>query len=248
MSWRVTLEVDDGRRRSERSLMAASCDELASATALFIAILLEPSVEQPSGPKPASAESGPDPVTVEQQNAAPTRFAAGAFVAVARGLMPAWAGGFGVDGSVQWKTLHGHVGAAYFPPVEQLAADSGSQGARFRLLSASAELGLSQPILQDLSVGVCSGAELVFMHAEGFGPGVDATTQRANFVAISVGGLATWMAFERVALVLDADVLFPLGQRRFVFGGSAPTSIYRPGLGAQLALGLQFVFSGTDSP
>jgi len=36
--WSVTLETDDGARQRSRTVKAASCDELANATALFVAI------------------------------------------------------------------------------------------------------------------------------------------------------------------------------------------------------------------
>src|SRR3954470_17420422 len=41
-AWRVEVETDNGRRSATRTLAAASCDELANATAILVAILLEP--------------------------------------------------------------------------------------------------------------------------------------------------------------------------------------------------------------
>ena len=70
--WRVELETDNGQRQSSRSLEAASCDELASATALLVAILLEPNVEHtaPTDAAPAKPASA-DPSTAAVPAAAP---------------------------------------------------------------------------------------------------------------------------------------------------------------------------------
>jgi hypothetical protein len=260
--WRVELVIDNGRRRANRSLRAASCDELANATALVVAILLEPSVEKPpagnagapteAAPPTGTPSRAPEPTSAEpeghstpQQSGnrnAPVRVGVGTFVGAIDAMLPSWSGGVGVDAVVRWRALRAHISGAYFLPVERRAADDETQGARFRLISSQAEIGLSQPIFDELSVAFGAGAQLAFLRGEGFGPGVVPNTQNARFVAISAGGQLTFQTGPALALVVDADALFPLGSRNFVFSGSAPTSIYTPGWGVQLAVGVQFYF------
>src|SRR6185436_2212514 len=48
--WHVALETDNGRRTAKRSLDAASCEELANATALLVAILIDPEAAMRNGP------------------------------------------------------------------------------------------------------------------------------------------------------------------------------------------------------
>jgi hypothetical protein len=244
-------------------LQAASCDELANATALVIAIILEPTFEQTAAdtaPQSSSVQPKPAPpqqrakteldaaAQQEDDRADQVQLGIGAFGAAINALLPTWSGGFGLDTIVRWRALQAHISGAYFLPVEQQAPDTASQGARFRLIAAQMELGLRLPVLTDLSVAVCSGAQLAFLHGEGFGPGVTANTQDARFIAFSAGGLLAWEASEHWTVVFDADALFPLGDRRFVFSGTNPAAIHTPSWGAQLALGVQYHFGGADLP
>jgi hypothetical protein len=253
--WRVVIETDNGQRRASRLLEAASCDELANATALLIAILIEPNVEHaeqvaappPPEPPPDAAETSQRPVTVPSSAAAPVRFSVGAFAGAVSGLVPAWSFGAGIDAGVAWKALRWNVSAAYWLPVEQSARDSDAQGARFQLVSGQTKLCLVQPI-EHFSAGICSGAHLAFLRAEGFGPGVRSSVQRAEFVSVSAGALLGWAVSNRLSFVLQADALRPLGSRRFVFEGSAPAEIHSPRMGVQIACGAQFSFGTTENP
>ncbi len=257
--WRVELETDNGQRHSSRSLEAASCDELAGATALLVAILLEPNVEHavplgamPTKPTPANPSPAPasaPPLRAGPARGTPVRFALGAFGGAVSGLLPAWSFGLGLDGGVEWKALRWSLSGAYFRPVEQSAPDSGGdlgQGARFQLVSAATKLCLVQPI-QRVSGGICSGVELALLHARGIGPGVHSNAQQAKFMSVSAGARLGWAASSRLAFLLEADALLPLGSRQFVFDGSAPAQIHTPHAGVQLALGAQFLFGKTEN-
>ena len=252
--WHVELETDNGRRLSTRSLEAASCDELASATALLVAILLEPQVEQtepsavPPVVRPRVPEStAPVPAALPERSA-PVRFALGAFSGAVSGLLPKWSFGAGLDGSLAWKALRWNVSVAYWLPVEQSAPPSDAQGARFQLLSSAAELCLMHSVHWRLSGGICSGADLAFLHARGYGEGIRSSAEQANFVSLSAGARVAWAASSRLSLVFDADALLPLGSRRFIFEGSAPAQIHTPRAGAQLTFGVEFWLEKTETP
>jgi len=256
LPWRVELETDNGQRHSSRLLQAASCDELASATALLVAILIEPGagntepsaapVPPPPPPKSAAPASAP---TAERASDAPTpvRFALGAFAGSVSGLLPAWSFGLGLDGAVSWKSLRWNVALAGWLPVEEPAPDNAAQGARFRLLSAAADVCLAPALSERVSTGICSGAQVDSLHAQGFGQGVRANTEQAAFVSLSAGALVSWAISNHLAFVASADVLQPLGSRHFVFEGSAPAQLHTPRAGLQLAFGMQFVLGGTET-
>jgi hypothetical protein len=62
--WQLTLETVQGARTWQRSLHAASCDELADAGALIIALVLDPNLEVQAGADsaaPAGTTPGPAP-------------------------------------------------------------------------------------------------------------------------------------------------------------------------------------------
>jgi hypothetical protein len=254
LPWRVELETDNGRRRASRSVEAASCDELANATALVIAILIEPNVDhteqvetaQPSEPAPDAAETTERPVTAPSATAAALRFSLGAFAGAVSGLVPAWSFGAGLEGGLAWKAVRWNVSAAYWLPAQQTVPDNEAQGARFQLVSGRTELCLVEPI-ERFSAGICSGAHLALLRAEGFGPGVQSSVQRAEFVSVSAGALLAWMVSDRLAVVVDVDALLPLGSRRFVFEGTAPAEIHSPRLGVQIACGAQFTFGRMEN-
>jgi hypothetical protein len=74
--WRVELETNNGQRRASRSLEAASCNELANATALFVAILIEPSVDEPVETNPSSTQASSAAELRTSESRADTRNAA----------------------------------------------------------------------------------------------------------------------------------------------------------------------------
>jgi hypothetical protein len=245
--WRVEIETNNGQRQSSRSLDAASCEELADATALLVAILIEPHVEPESPPAPPPP---PKPVTLAPAPSPPRalepslRFVLGGFAASESGLMPRWAFGLGVEGGVAWRALHANVSAASWLPVETTAPDSERQGARFRAFSTGARMCVVQPLQPRIAGGLCGGVELAFLSAHGFGPGVQEHTEPARFVSLAAGPQLGWAATRNFGLRLRAEVLVPLGSRSFVFEGSAPATIHSPGPGALLTLGVQWTLGG----
>jgi hypothetical protein len=68
--WQLTLETVQGARTWQRSLHAASCDELADAGALIIALVLDPNLEvQAGGDSAAPAGTTPGPAPPDAQPA-----------------------------------------------------------------------------------------------------------------------------------------------------------------------------------
>lgn len=251
--WRVEIETDNGQRESSRSLDAASCEELADATALLVAILIEPHVEPESPPPaPPAPPAPPPPKSVTPAPAPspplalepPLRLVLGGLAASESGLMPRWAFGLGVEGGVAWRALHASVSAASWLPVETTAPDNERQGARFRAFSTGAQLCVVQPLQPRIAGGLCGGVELAFLSAHGFGPGVQEHTEQARFVSLAAGPQLGWAATRHFGLRLRAEALLPLGSRSFVFEGSSPATIHSPGTGALLTLGVQWTLGG----
>jgi hypothetical protein len=243
--WTIRLETG----RAGRTVQAASCDELANATALFVAILVEPSMLGPEPeaappaeplaptPPPAAAESAPVPST--SFNSA--SWSIGGTVGARSALVPDWAFGLGGHGVFSWKALRVSVGASVWHPDGKTLEESEQQGAEIQVSSAFAELCLQlhTPLLIP---ALCSGAELSLLRGEGFGPGVEPEARAAALVSVSAGGALLLRQSKMLSWVLDLDAVFPLGQRQFVLSGSAPALIYEPAMGFRSAFGAELSF------
>lgn len=239
-AWRVDLETDNGQRAATRALAAASCDELANATAILVAILLEPPSSS-STPVTAPSPTPPRPPRAEAHAAArsATRWSAGAAGGLIGGALPAWSPGAGVHGAVTWHALRTQLGAMIWLPAEKTVDPAGTQGAHFNLFSGHAQLCAQWPG-QRLQPGLCSGAQLSVLRAKGFGPGVTPEARQATFVSISAGPALVWRHSQRLSFLVDAALLLPLGHRRFVLAGGAPAVVYSETPGVQLKCGAEF--------
>jgi len=258
--WSVTVETDTGQRRASRTVQAASCNELANATALIVAILIDPNVgvsEPAEAPPSAQADvalptQAPSPADVqaidEQGRAADavtgrsaSRWSIGAMGGVLTGLVPGSTFGLGLQGAFSWKALRTSVGASFWLPARATIGAGEAQGADLQLSSAFAKL-CFQIDTPTLVPALCPGAEISALRGKGFGPGVEPQARTAVFASLSAGGALLMRYSERVSLLLDVDALFPLGERQFVFAGSDPAVVYAPSVGFRLTLGAQWSF------
>ncbi len=255
--WSVTLESDNGQRRASRTLQAASCDELANATALFVAILIEPDIENPDSPladaaPPAKAPappppSPPDRPTIDRgaqpaqrvEEASAARWAIGGVVGSQSGLVPSWAFGLGAHGAFSWKFLRTSAGLSFWLPVRETVDEAETQGAELQLSAANAELcfRIETPTLIP---ALCSGGELALLRGKGFGPGVQPQSSSALFGSLTAGGALLIRTSTELSLLLDVDALLPLGERQFVLAGSDPALVHEPSAGFRLSCGAEW--------
>ncbi len=266
--WSVLIETDNGQRRARRSFEAASCQELANATALFVAILLKPQIDDPpiddptaekppagmqaetmpvntASPSPAEAQaadtipSGGPPAEAGTDAQSVSRWAIGGTGGVRSGLVPDWTFGLGLHGAFSWKALHSVAGASFWLPVRKTLESGEAQGAELQLSSVYIELCLGLD-LPALMPAVCSGAELSALRGRGFGSGVEPEARTAAFAALSVGGKVVLRSSGRLSWLLDIDGVLPLGERQFVLTGRDPAVIYAPSAGVRLSFGAQW--------
>lgn len=240
--WSVTLESASGQRRASRTLQAASCDELASATAVFLAILIEPDGVEPqptSTPAPvAPSNAAPPPAAAKRE---PARFALGISASVRSAALPSWAVGSTLHGSLSWQALRSSVGVSGWLPVDDTIEGSQNQGARLQLSSAYAKL-CWQAHTAPLIPALCGGGELSILRGRGFGPNVEPRAATEVLGSLLGGATLRLRSEEHLAVMLEADALVPLGDRQVVLGGDAPGQIYRPSWGFRLACGAEWAF------
>ena len=243
-TWNLELETSVGGLTGTRTLSSRSCEDLARAGALVLALTINaaPSdVGAPPPPPPAKPEPIPETVStpVASRAAPPVRFAAAIDALLSAGQLPQVGEGAGlrVEAELGHFLLQVH-GAAWLPQQRTIPTDS-TVGGRFDLRDVGAAACGLAGLRYGLAVELCVGAGAAWMQGTGFGTA--SATQSADWWAVATGsaGLRYRIA-PRFALRLAAEAwTFPFGRPSFalhetgsVFGVAA--------VSGRIALGLQF--------
>lgn len=261
--WRLRVRLVAASGSAERELHGRSCDALADAAALMIAmaasgaddppqvVIPEPIVEPPSEPAEEPTTTSPSPVAtdtipsdvttreVERTSVAPS---------VARRRVPRPAAELGIAGGFDalavpgiGGTLAGAVGL-HWPRLRVRAIVlhaivrrvGDTPSARHRMTAGGLELcGFGN--VRRFALGGCGHAELGRLHAQG--QGGDALTDRGlPWAAIGLGPAAQWTFAERWMLTGAASVIVPITRRTFSIGDASVGVIGAAGV--RLLLGL----------
>ncbi|HLK41323.1 MAG TPA: hypothetical protein VKU41_31445 [Polyangiaceae bacterium] len=222
--WRAVLTVDAAGTRSVRHFEARSCDGVASAAALIVAIAAEggplpeePTTEDTSAPRALAPAPSPRP-------SARSQLAIEAGAAVDDGLLPAPAGGAEIAAgwALGLSRLRLRVLASSSLFVAQDVVLSTGDGASFQLFAFGIR---GCPALRagPMDVGACAGAEIETMAAGGFG-----AHPESHIVSWASGlgsALVTWSPSEHVAIYGRADLLVPVERPLFYVGQLGPAGI-----------------------
>jgi len=253
--WRVTLRTRRaGVSSPERKLEAASCDALAEATGVILAMALLPpgasppgeSETAPEGPKAAPPPASPtSPRDAREAGGQPAReeaylhrVAIGAS-AVGDGVaLPSLAVGGGVSLAATFDRLRLEGGAAYFSGQSRTTGTSAA-GASFDAASASGRA--CWAILRGAAeLSPCAGADVTFSSGTGFGA-AENYTPSATWVSVAGGGLLRVPLTSFLALRAELAALVPLTRPRFVVDGDG-TVYGPPAMGARGTIGAEILF------
>ena len=256
--WRLVLQLADasGAPLGERVLVGASCDVVTDAGVLALVVAATSSVQaedetEPPSPEPPAVEIVEPPPT----SAAPLEPVAPIAppppdpveppprvhgeLAIAGGLdaraMPGTGGTLFASIGLRRRALvvHGFV----LHGIQRRVAREGVE-ARHRLTAggiAVCGLGRAGPI----DVGGCGKAELGQLRSNGT-RGLQLTSSRGFWAAVSFGALVRWSFIERVGLSLAVDGVVPLLQQRFQVGAA---NVGRSGpIGVRVLAGLAVRF------
>src|SRR5450631_2863121 len=214
--WQASLLFQAGYTRAERRFEAESCEAIASAAALIIALW---------------ADGGPDALPVDQASDKP-RIAPGVdpdrtrFVLMLNGILD-WgtmpdppAGGMEAAGGPIWTVpgwrLRALAGLSFFPNRR-----------------TPLTVGIDQADFQLFKLGPCAGVELAIMHGSG------TTLQDSTQLWLSLLGsaLASWSISPAVAVFGRVEVVVPTTQKSFATGNvvyAVPDVAVRGALGLEL--------------
>jgi hypothetical protein len=249
---RVHLEAEGESGPRVRELRAASCEALADAAALILALMIDPSAAlaaptsaastpppAPAPPTPPPSPPPPPPVPPANPRTTP-KVSLGVWGVFEGGSLPG--AGFGVAGTVAvtLAALRIEVGVGGLPLRDALVSAPKGAGGHVSLVTGDALLCYDVLPRSAFELSPCAGYEGGWLHAAGFG--VKSPGSGSDFwSAVRAGGLFTWSPVPRFALSLRGEAVVPFVRPTFVLENVGP--VYRPGpVSGRLALGAEARF------
>jgi hypothetical protein len=249
--WKVTLTTQGEGASGRRSFSAESCQALADATALILAMTVNPNVtptEPPPTPAAAPVTEPAPPAPAPPSSSTPNEllhFSVRASLAGDVGMLPS--ASVGPEVGLAWLPGHlrAEVSASYLGPQLATSAASQGAGADIELWTFSARAGYAWPV-GTFALGPLAGVDVESLSADGFGGTASSFHQSAVLAAIGGGGLLMWSPLPSLGLRLTAQAEVPLSRPSFVVVDPAPAPaelVHRPSaIGGRAALGVEWRF------
>jgi hypothetical protein len=246
-AWHVHLETPGEGTPRVREIHAASCAAIADATALILAMMIDPAAAAAAPPSPAAAPPieakappiAPARVPVEAPRSppppppppqllppapTPTSLRIAALAGLDTASLPAVAASLALSGSFVYGAQRFEIGLGYYPSRKGTVPARPGTGGYVDLFTGS--VGTCRHFGSEaIEVGPCVGVELGRLHASGFGvssPGEGSTL----WAAASLGGVLSLRLISNLALVLRLGAAAPLLRPSFVLENVG--AVYRP--------------------
>jgi hypothetical protein len=243
--WSVALTTLHAGRTGRRSIEAPSCQSVAEATALIIALMIDPDrvaassqelEEKPpsTGTPPAVAAPPAGPRSVE--------FVAGLHAQGSLGTLPGFDVGVGLGIGLSGRRWRMELRGTYGLRRDQVAYLPSLAGAygRFNITTGALAgcFNLGQP---RLAFGPCGVGEAGVVSAEGYGASVG-FSKRAPWVALGGGGYLSIAMGSHLRASLEIDVLFPMYRPEYVFQDVPGVVFQAPAAGGRALTGVAWRF------
>ena len=230
--WHAALRVDASSAHSERALEAESCQAIATASALILAIAVEggmPEATEPSAPSAGPAL--PPPPAASRRPSSQLVVAAGGVLD--SGMFPGATPG--AEGTLGWALdlpdfrVRALASASLFG-VQTVQTPVPNETGRFTPF-AVAMRGCVSLRRGAFDVGPCLGGELDVVQGEGGtpAPSYQPRTTPGSWASLLGSVVATWSFSRHVAVFLRADGLLPLHRPTFgIDSGGTQLNVYTP--------------------
>lgn len=228
----LTLQVDDGAAPPQtRTLVDPQCEALAKATALLLAMAVDPlpvaervvpnAVLVPE-PDPVAAVQAPPPTAPASSTAAPTRIdvrprspkrprvlgSVGVFAGAGIGVQPRVTGVFGARAGLSRRRLRAEIAWRHTLPTTAVYDDRPGLGARVYGWAASARLCFA-PSIGPVELPLCAGGAVGRTRANGQGTDADRVVRGLRAAALASAGLR-WRFARRFVLTGTVDAELPV--------------------------------------
>jgi hypothetical protein len=213
--WSVHLVTNVDNAPGERSLEANSCEALASATALILALTVDPTralatMPPPSRPQQPAPRPAP-PARTSSRN--PLQVLVAATGVGETGTLPSPSVGGEISLGVLFGPVRGEIsGTDWFA---QDATAASSQGTHIHLLEGAFRGCFRGRFGDRFEMDPCAGAALVFASSNGFGE--DQKFERSsNWGSVNADLLSSWRIAGPLALRATLGLGVPLARPSFI--------------------------------
>jgi len=244
-TWAVEIETELAGQPGHRSIEAASCHDLANATALIVALMIDPDAVAAHATQPRPVVATP-PADVSAKGRSPTNVLLGIHAAGSQGTLPSWDAGLGAELGLAGRFWRAELRGTYGLRRDQKAGVAAPAGAfgQFNFVSA-ALAGCFNLRAGGLAYGPCLDAEAGMVSAQGFGIS-QSLPAHTLWLALGGGLYASLPLRHRLSLPLHLDVLAPLRRSEFVFKdetGKVTSRVFQaPVAGGRLSAGIELSF------
>jgi hypothetical protein len=249
LTWSLAMDTELAGRLGRRSLEAASCQDLANAAALIIALMIDPDAVAAHATPPQPVDAPPQPTDEAPATApAPDRkpraveFLVGVHAAGSDGTLPSIdvgvGGGIGLQGR-RWRVeLRGTYGLRR--DQKAMAVSPAGAYGQFNFVAAAfaACINLGP---QAFAFGPCADAEFGVISAKGVGVSQSLPADTL-WSALGAGGYAAISLGRHLGLPLHVDVLAPLRRSEFVFKNEPNRVFQAPAVGVRVSAGIELRF------
>jgi hypothetical protein len=237
-TWSLTIETQSAGRPGQRSIEAASCQDLADATALIIALMVDPDAvaANATNPKPVPATPPPDSRPAPAMQRRSVQYLVGVHAAASQGTLPSFdlgiGGGVGLAGR-RWRVeLRGTYGLRR----DQKAGAYGEFNFAAAALAACFNFQWG-----GVALGPCADGELGLVSAKGVNVDESFPAQTL-WAALGAGAYAAIPLGPHLSLPLHLDVLAPLRRTEYMVK-NVPGRVYQaPAVGGRLSAGIELHF------
>jgi hypothetical protein len=250
-NFQVVIEIA-GSAHGSRTLRAHSCESLARATALIIAMAIDPQAaavvseqaeNSPEPEPPARDRPAPEaPVQLPPARAAALRPLVFLGFFGEHALAPRLALGAEAGAGLGWRFARGDLAAGLIPRASATLPDDPSVSGEFTLafIALRGCAGVVEPAIGISGCATLRGAR-VWARGEGASPSLD---QTAHVLSLEPGLLLRVAGADAVGAELTANLVVPLTRPHFVIAqGESQRELFRPpGLGAIVKLALSYEF------
>jgi len=248
-TWTVSIETELAGRPGRRAIEAASCQDLADATALILALTIDPDVAatpkaRPQAPPPPPPPPVPTPSQpTPRKQTSPADLVIGLSVQGSQGALPSVDLGLGGSVGLVGRHYRFDFRVNYGLRRDQIAHAATPPDAygQFNFL-AGVLAGCFNLGRGTLAFGPCADAEVGWVSAKGYGV---SKTIPANqpWLAIGAGGYAAISLGSHWIVPLHLDVLAPILRPEFMFTNVPDSRVFQaPAVGARVNAGIELCF------
>jgi hypothetical protein len=221
-TWHVELEAGADAQKNRRALDSASCAELADATALIVALMIDANAVAASPPRPASPPpAAPAAVAVPTERKAvpmsvPMSLRLGLLGSAGLGILPGLDAGVGGSLALVRGFWRFDLRASYGLRRDQTATAASPPGAYGTFNYTGAVAGVCRNfarLREDL--GVCADFELGVLSAQGYKV-TEGLAARTPWLGLGPAGYLAIRAGRRLSFPVRAALIVPITRPEFV--------------------------------